>query len=168
MNSPSQPAASARWARSATTRGSANSPKFGMLMAKRIGSCWHLVPTAWAPGPGTPQYHNPPGPQQCSTAPRCHIDAQNGEIGRGFQGVPANVDSRKMSAFGSRLVAQYPKTPVALCDGHGIFLVAASGQILMAADMTAGSTGRRADSGPAAGARAGQEGLLAMVMTAGA
>ena len=73
-----------------------------------------------------------------------------------------------MSAFGSRLVAQYPKTPVALCDGHGIFLVAASGQILMAADMTAGSTGRRADSGPAAGARAGQEGLLAMVMTAGA
>ncbi len=34
--SPSQPASSARRARSATTRGSAKSPKFGMSMAKRM------------------------------------------------------------------------------------------------------------------------------------
>jgi hypothetical protein len=42
--------------------------------------------------------------------------------------------SRAESAFGSRLAAQCPRNPITLCDGHGVFFMAASGQIRMAAD----------------------------------
>jgi len=52
------------------------------------------------------------------------------------QGTPARSVPCAESAFGSVLPTRRLANPVTLCDGHGVFLVAASGQIQMAANTT--------------------------------